>query len=63
MAAMENPQIRAYVIDATEFPDWARQYQVSAVPLTVISGTTEVSFAGRYPEGRFLAELLRSVGR
>jgi hypothetical protein len=61
MAAMENPRIRAYSVDATEFPELADQYNVSAVPLTVIKGQSEITFAGRYPEARFLAELLKAV--
>lgn len=63
MAAMENPQITAYVVDATEFPDLSAQYAVQAVPLTVIDGGESVSFAGKYPEGRFVAELQRAVQR
>jgi hypothetical protein len=61
MAAMENPRIRAYSVDAVEFPDLADRYNVSSVPLTVINGKREVTFVGRYPEGRFLAELVRAV--
>lgn len=61
MAAMENPRIKAYVVDATEFPALSSKYQVSSVPQTVINGKTEVTFIGRYPEGRFLAELMKSV--
>lgn len=61
MAAMENPRIKAYSVDATEFPDLAEKYHVSSVPLTVIDSKQEVAFVGRYPEGRFLAELMKAV--
>lgn len=61
MAAMENPRIRAYSVDATEFPDLADKYGVSSVPLTVINGKQEVTFVGKYPEGRFLNELVKAV--
>lgn len=61
MAAMENPRIRAYAVDATEFPELAQQYNVSSVPLTVITGRREVTFVGKYPEGRFLTELVKAV--
>lgn len=62
MAAMENPRIRAYSVDATEFPELAEKYEVSAVPRTVIDGASTVTFTGKYPEGRFLAELVKAAG-
>lgn len=61
MAAMVNPRIRAISVDATECQDLAMQYRVSSVPLTVIDGTTNVTFVGKYPEGRFSAELLKAA--
>lgn len=61
MAAMENPRIKAVVIDAAEFGDLADFYQVSSVPLTVVDGKQQVTFVGRYPEGRFVEELLKAV--
>jgi len=61
MAAMENPRIRAHMIDASEFPELSDRYQVRTVPLTVIHGKRTVSFAGRYPEGAFLAELEKAI--
>jgi len=61
MAAMENPQITAYSVDASEFPDLSQKYGVRAVPLTVVDGATQVTFAGKYPEDRFVAELLKAL--
>lgn len=61
MAAMENPHIRAHMVDAAEFPELSQQYQVSSVPLTVIDGRTTVTFLGKYPEARFVAELLKAA--
>ncbi len=62
MAALENPNITAYAVDATEFPELSDKYGVSAVPLTVVDGATQVTFTGKYPESRFLAEILKAVG-
>lgn len=61
MAAMENPLIRAYSVDAQEFPDLANQYQVSSVPLTVVNGTQNITFVGKYPEDRFVSELQKAA--
>ncbi len=35
--AIANPNIRATVIEATEFPDLTQRYQVRGVPRTVIN--------------------------
>jgi thioredoxin-like negative regulator of GroEL len=61
MAAMENPKIRASMVDASEFPELSAQYGVSSVPQTVVDGKQQVSFVGKYPENRFVAELLKAV--
>jgi hypothetical protein len=62
MAAMENPEhIRAHMIDASEFPELSEHYGVSSVPLTVIDGKQQVTFVGKYPEARFVQELLKAV--
>lgn len=58
---MENPRIKAHMVDASEFPELSDHYEVRTVPLTVIDGKRTVSFAGRYPEGAFLAELLKAI--
>ncbi len=61
MAAMENPHINAHMIDASEFPDLSAEYEVSSVPQTVIDGSSTVVFIGKYPENRFVAEILKAV--
>ena len=61
MAAMENPRIKAHMIDASEFPELSEEYEVRSVPLTVIDGKRTVSFAGKYPEGAFVTELLKAL--
>ena len=57
--AMESEVITADAIEATEFPDLAGQYGVSAVPTTVINGTTPVR--GVLPEEAFVDQILRNV--
>jgi hypothetical protein len=61
MAAMENPKIRASVVEATEFPELSDQYNVSSVPQTVVQGTKQVIFVGKYPEGAFVDELFKAI--
>jgi len=57
--ALANPHIRATVVEATEFPDLARQYRVTGVPKTVVNGTTEI--LGALPEEMFVAQALEGL--
>lgn len=61
MAAMENPKIRAHMIDAAEFPELSQEYNVSSVPQTVVDAKSSVTFIGKYPEGRFVAEIKQAL--
>ena len=54
--AFVSPHITAFAVEATEFPDLARQYRVSAVPKTVVNGDTEV--LGALPEAAFIEQTL-----
>ena len=54
-AAIESPLVTAVAIDATEFPDLVRRYNVNGVPKTVINGTTEIM--GAMPEDQFVAAI------
>ena len=56
--AFASPNITAYAVEATEFPDLARRYQVSAVPKTVVNEDTEV--LGALPEDAFVEQALAS---
>lgn len=56
--AMENPRIRAEVVEASEFPHLVQKYRVMGVPKTVIND--KVEFAGAVPEARFLAEVMKA---
>lgn len=59
--SMENPKIKSALVEATEFPDLAAQYEVHAVPKTVIEGKRTVSFEGAYPEQMFLEKLQEAL--
>ena len=54
--AFANANIRAYAIEATEFPDLARRYQVTGVPKTVVNDAIEIM--GALPEGPFIEQAL-----
>lgn len=57
--AVASSRVRAECIEATEFPDMARRYQVMAVPKIVIND--RVQFEGALPESQFLAAVLQAV--
>ena len=58
--AMANPgRVKADVIDASEFPQLSRAYQVMAVPKIVINDT--VSFEGAVPESAFVGQVKKAV--
>ena len=57
--AMENDNIRADAIEATEFPDCATKYRVHAVPKTVVNESFYIE--GSLPEGLFLDEILKTI--
>jgi Thioredoxin domain len=55
--AFANPLITAYAVEATEFPDLARRYQVSGVPKTVVNETIEI--LGGLPQDLFVEQALQ----
>ncbi len=57
--AIENDNVRADAIEATEFPEWTARYRVHAVPKTVVNGSSSID--GSLPEEHFLDEILRAV--
>lgn len=57
--AWSNPRIRAYAVEATEFPDLAQRYRVTGVPKTVVDGRTEI--LGAIPEDAFVEQALAGV--
>ena len=54
--AWANPNVTAYAVEATEYPDLARRYHVTGVPKTVVDG--EVEILGAIPEDAFIEQAL-----
>ena len=54
--AFANPNIRAFAVEATEFPDLARRYRVTGVPKTVVD--EEIEILGALPEDVFVDQAL-----
>lgn len=59
--ALQNPKIRADVIEVQEFPDLAQRYRVMGVPKTVINES--VQFVGAVPEEAFVENVLKAIGK
>jgi predicted DsbA family dithiol-disulfide isomerase len=58
--SMENPLIRAEMIEANEFYDLAKRYNVSGVPQTTINDG-EGLVLGAVPEDYLLQEIKRAM--
>jgi glutaredoxin-like protein len=56
--AFANPNITAFAVEATEFPDLARRYQVTGVPKTVVNDAVEI--LGALPPDEFVSQALAS---
>jgi thiol-disulfide isomerase/thioredoxin len=54
--AFASPHITAYAVEATEFPDLARRYQVNGVPKTIVDDDVEI--LGALPEDAFVEQAL-----
>jgi predicted DsbA family dithiol-disulfide isomerase len=57
--AFASPHITALAVEATEFPDLARKYQVSGVPKTVVNDDVEI--LGALPQAAFVEQALSAV--
>jgi thioredoxin family protein len=57
--AFASPKITATAVEATEFPDLARRYRVSAVPKTVVNEETEI--LGALPQEAFVEQALGAL--
>ena len=57
--AVASDRVRSTVIEATEFPELSRAYQVMGVPKVVIND--RVQFEGAVPEQDFLGAVLQAV--
>ncbi len=58
--AIENPNVRADMVEVSEFPQLADRYQVYGVPLTVTND--KYRFEGGAPEPYFIPALLQELG-
>jgi hypothetical protein len=57
--AFVSPNITAFAVEATEYPDLARKYHVSGVPKTVVTGNNaEIEILGALPEDPFIDQAL-----
>jgi predicted DsbA family dithiol-disulfide isomerase len=54
--AFANLQITAYAVEATEYPDLVRRYQVSGVPKTVVNDQVEI--LGALPQDEYVEQAL-----
>src|SRR5580765_873556 len=57
--AFANPNITAFAVEATEFPDLARKYSVTGVPKTVVNDSVEI--LGALPPDAFVEQALGGV--
>ena len=57
--AIASDKVRAVAIEATEFPELSRHYQVMAVPKIVMND--RVQFEGALPEAQFLDAVVRAA--
>ncbi len=57
--SVASDRVRSIAIEATEFPELARAYQVMGVPKIVIND--RVQFEGAVPERDFLGAVLEAV--
>jgi thiol-disulfide isomerase/thioredoxin len=54
--AFASPHVRAFAVEATEYPDLARRYRVTGVPKTVVDDDIEI--LGALPEEDFVTQAL-----
>ena len=50
--AVESPRVTSVIVEASEYPDLVRKYQVSGVPKTMVNGQVEI--LGARPEEDFV---------
>ena len=58
--AWANPNVTAYAVEATEYPDLARRYRVTGVPKTIVNDRVEI--LGAVPEDTFIDHTLQGFG-
>ena len=50
--AVESPRVTSVIVEASEYPDLVRKYQVSGVPKTMVNEKVEI--LGARPEEDFV---------
>jgi hypothetical protein len=60
--AMESPLVEAQMVDAAEFPDLARRFNVSGVPQTTINAG-DGTMVGAAPEDYLVEEIRRALSK
>ena len=63
--AFASPHITAIAVEATEFPDLARRYQVTGVPKTIVVADGDeangVEILGALPQPAFVEQALSAI--
>lgn len=59
--ALESPRVRADVIEVMEFPRLVEQYNISAVPVTIIGG--QLALLGAMSEQTLMAQIMQFAQR
>lgn len=58
--AFESPLVAAEMVEASEFPELAEQFEVSGVPQTTINQGAK-NVIGAVPESRLVAEIQKAI--
>ena len=57
--AFASPNITAVAVEATEFPDLARRYQITGVPKTIVN--EEIEILGAVPQDAYVEQALSQL--
>ena len=57
--AVESPEVTSVIVEASEYPDLVRKYQVSGVPKTMVNEIVEI--LGARPEEDFVRTAVGAV--
>ncbi|QSO55170.1 thioredoxin family protein [Alicyclobacillus curvatus] len=57
--AYESSFVQGAMVEATEFPEWANQFQVYGVPKTIVNNIESQSVEGAVPEQMLLDEVMK----
>jgi hypothetical protein len=58
--AVESDKVTSVIVEATEYPDLVRKYQVSGVPKTMVNERVEI--LGALGEGDFVRTAIGAAG-